>query len=77
MSLSGREYLQHILDEADYLVDRCRGLDRESFLGDQTIRRAFVRSREIIGEAAKRCRRTFAISIPIWSGAAWLGCGTG
>jgi uncharacterized protein with HEPN domain len=54
MSLSGREFLQHILDEVEYLVDRSRGLTAEDFLRDETLRRAFVRSLEIIGEAAKQ-----------------------
>ena len=49
-----REYLQHILDEADYLIEHSQGLERERFLQDETLRRAFVRSLEIIGEAAKR-----------------------
>ena len=54
MSLSGRELLQHILDEAEYLYDRSRGLTSEELLQDHTLRRAFVRSLEIIGEAAKQ-----------------------
>lgn len=54
MSRSGREYLQHILDEIDYLIEKSHGLSREAFLGDPTLRRAFVRSLEILGEAAKR-----------------------
>jgi len=54
MSLSGREYLQHILEEADYLLRRSRGLTEEAFLADETLRRAFARSLEIIGEAAKQ-----------------------
>lgn len=54
MSLSGREFLQHILDEAEYLCDSSRGLTSEEFLRDHTLRRAFVRSLEIIGEAAKQ-----------------------
>jgi uncharacterized protein with HEPN domain len=54
MSRSAREYLQHILDEADYLLRESAGLDREAFLRDETRRRAFARSLEIIGEAAKQ-----------------------
>lgn len=54
MSLSGREFLQHILDEAEYLSDRSRGLTSEEFLRDHTLRRAFARSLEIIGETAKQ-----------------------
>jgi len=54
MPLSGREYLMPILDEANYLASRVQSITRERFLADETLRRAFVRSREIIGEAAKQ-----------------------
>jgi uncharacterized protein with HEPN domain len=54
MSLSSLEYLRHILDETIYLVDRAKGLSRDQFMQDETLRRAFVRSLEIIGEAAKK-----------------------
>jgi uncharacterized protein with HEPN domain len=54
MSASIREILQHILVEADYLITQSRELKREEFLADETLRRAFVRSLEIIGEAAKK-----------------------
>ena len=54
MPRSAREYLQHILDETDYLMQHSRGLRREQFLGDPTLRRAFARSIEVIGEAAKQ-----------------------
>ena len=54
MSLPLREYLQHILDEADSLIEHSRELDRDNFLRDETLRRAFVRSLEIIGEASKK-----------------------
>ena len=54
MSFEPREYLRHILAESEYLLEHSRGLDQASFLADQTLRRAFVRSLEIIGEATKR-----------------------
>ena len=54
MPLSAREYLLHILDETDYLILHARGVTRERFLADETLRRAFVRSLEVIGEAAKQ-----------------------
>jgi len=54
MFLSGREYLQHMLDEAKYLMTAAPSTKREDFLGDATLRRAFVRSLEIIGEASKK-----------------------
>lgn len=54
MSFEPREYLRHILAEADYLVSHSRDLTPETFHADETLRRAFVRSLEIIGEAAKK-----------------------
>jgi uncharacterized protein with HEPN domain len=48
------ELLRHILDEAEFLMSECKDLSKEQFLGDETLKRAFVRSIEIIGEAAKK-----------------------
>ena len=41
MPPSVREYLQHILDEAQYLMRSAQGMSRESFLTDETLKRAF------------------------------------
>jgi uncharacterized protein with HEPN domain len=41
-------------DEAVYLTAQASGLSREQSLEDETAKRAFVRSLEIIGEAAKK-----------------------
>ena len=54
MSFEPREYLRHILAEAIYLLEHSRNVSRSEFLESETLRRAFVRSLEIIGEAAKR-----------------------
>lgn len=54
MSRSILPFLQHILSETQYLMARSQGLTRDEFLGDETLKRAFVRSLEIIGEAAKQ-----------------------
>ena len=54
MSASMRPYLQHIHTETQYLLDRVQGLEKEIFLHDETLKRAFVRSLEIIGEAVKQ-----------------------
>ena len=54
MSLSPLEFLRHILEEAYYLAGQTEALSREEFLGDETAKRAFVRSIEIIGEATKK-----------------------
>ena len=48
------EFLEHILDELKYLTKKVRETDLESFLRDETLQRSFVRSIEIIGEAAKQ-----------------------
>lgn len=54
MSPSGLEYLQHILGETEYLMNRAKGLDKDEFMRDETLKRAFVRSLEVIGEAVKQ-----------------------
>jgi uncharacterized protein with HEPN domain len=54
MSLSPLEYLQHILDETEYLISQAQGLSGDEFMQDETLKRAFVRSIEIIGEATKQ-----------------------
>ena len=54
MPLSPLEYLRHILDETEYLMSEKKNLNKAQFLQDVTLKRAFVRSLEIIGEAAKK-----------------------
>ena len=65
MSFEPRDYLQHILIEADYLISRTAGLSFEAFAADDTLRRAFVRSLEIIGEAAKKVPDEFRAHHPL------------
>lgn len=50
MSFEPRDYLRRILMEVDYLLGQSGSLTYESFAADETLRRAFVRSLEIIGE---------------------------
>ena len=47
-------YLLHILEEAKYLQSASTNLTLEEFLNDESLKRAFVRSLEVIGEAAKK-----------------------
>ncbi len=54
MSLSPRELIRHILDEIDYILTQIPNADFDSFLKNATLKRAFVRSIEIIGEASKK-----------------------
>ena len=53
MSRSSLEYLRHILDETMYLTDHAQGLSKDEFMQDETLKRAFVRSLEVISEATK------------------------
>jgi uncharacterized protein with HEPN domain len=54
MPRSPLEYLRHILGEAEYLLSKCENLSSDHFLRDETMKRAFVRSIEVIGEATKK-----------------------
>jgi uncharacterized protein with HEPN domain len=54
MSRSGLEYVRHIVTETEYLMSRSAGLSHDDYVGDETLKRAFARSIEIIGEAAKQ-----------------------
>jgi len=54
MALSIEEYLRHILDEAEFLSAKTLTLDETAFLNDETAKRAFVRSLEVVGEAVKQ-----------------------
>ncbi|MBW1998821.1 MAG: hypothetical protein JRJ29_12765 [Deltaproteobacteria bacterium] len=49
MSIFPLEYLHHIMDEIEYLIDRSANLSKEDFLDDETLKRAFVRSKELRG----------------------------
>lgn len=64
MSFEPRDYLRHILAEADYLLGHVTGLARDDFVANETLRRAFVRSIEIIGEAAKKVPEDFRAQYP-------------
>ena len=52
-------FIRHILDEMDFLIDSSRGLEYEGLVKDETLKRAFVRSLEVIGEAAKNISSEF------------------
>ena len=42
MSFEPRDYLRHILLEAEYLISQTPGLSFEAFIANQTLSRAFV-----------------------------------
>lgn len=54
MHVSPLEYLRHILEEAKYFTDQAGRVSKEQFMRDEALKRAFVRSIEIIGEASRK-----------------------
>ena len=52
-------YLQHILDEIEFIQKIVTNLTYESFIESEVYTRAFSRSIEIIGEAVKNLSQSF------------------
>ncbi|WP_439505772.1 HepT-like ribonuclease domain-containing protein [Sediminibacterium sp.] len=59
MSKDPIEFLKHIYDECGYLISISSNLSKEKFISDETLKRAVVRSLEIIGEATKKIPSDF------------------
>lgn len=68
MSLSTIEYLRHILDELLFLSEQSHGLQKDEFINDAVLKRAFIRSLEIIGEATKQLPLTLRAKYSAVSG---------
>lgn len=64
MSRKSRDFLRHILDETEYLILTSKNLTKDTFLEDETLKRAFCRSLEIIGEAVKQLPDSFREQYP-------------
>ncbi len=62
------EYLKLISDECVYLCTVGEGLSKNEFLDNETLKRAVIRSLEIIGEATKRIPADFKI---MWNQIRW------
>jgi len=61
--------LKHIRDECNYLLSvTSKSITKEDFLKDETLKRAVVRSLEIIGEATKKIPADFKIK---WDSVKW------
>jgi len=48
------EYLRHILDECRFILNATSDMTKDQLLEDEVMKRAVVRSLEIIGEASKK-----------------------
>lgn len=69
MSKEPIEYLKHIRDESLYIISVINNdLTKDDFLRDETLKRAVVRSLEIIGEATKKIPADFKIK---WDSIRW------
>lgn len=52
-------FLKHISDEVNYIVKVTETIKHADLLGDETLKRAVLRSLEIIGEASKNFSKDF------------------
>lgn len=69
MSKDPIEYLKHIKDECEYILSVSnKGMTINDLLADETLKRALVRSLEIIGEATKKIPADFKIK---WNSISW------
>lgn len=68
MSKEPIQFLKHIADECIYLLSISENLTKDNFLDDETLKRAVVRSLEIIGEATKKIPADFKIK---WDSIQW------
>jgi uncharacterized protein with HEPN domain len=63
------EYLKHIRAESSYLMSIIeKGIDKDEFLKEETLKRAVVRSLEVIGEATKKIPADFKVK---WEKVRW------
>jgi uncharacterized protein with HEPN domain len=53
------EYLKHIRDEIEFIIKISKTIRKEVFQEDDVLKRALVRSLEIIGEAVKKLSPDF------------------
>jgi len=61
MSKEPKDYLRHIQDECSYIISVTENLSFDDFIGNETLKRAAVRSLEIIGEATKKIPSEFKV----------------
>jgi len=69
MSKEPIEYLKHIKDECSFILSVItEDFPKDKFLADETLKRAVIRSLEIIGEATKKIPADFKYK---WNSIQW------
>lgn len=59
MSKLSLEYLKHIIEETEFIINELNKISEDDFYINPILKRAFVRSLEIIGEATKNVPEDF------------------
>ncbi len=68
MSKEPEEYIKHIADKCSYIISVSTDLSKDEFLNDETLKRAVIRSLEIIGEASRKIPADFKVK---WNSIQW------
>ena|SRR6187455_1439020 len=68
MSKEPLDYIKHIAEECSYIISVSVHLTKDDLLDDETLKRAVVRSLEVIGEAAKKIPADFKLK---WNSIEW------
>lgn len=67
MPKDSTQYLRHIQAECEYIISviQAKQITKDNFIADETLKRAVVRSLEIIGEATKKIPPEERLKFPI------------
>jgi len=57
-------FIKHIRDEVNFIISRTEDLEYESLIKDEVLKRALLRSLEVIGEATKNISPDFREKFP-------------
>lgn len=64
MSLSHLDFLRHIADEIEFILQNTENKNQSQIFDDAVLSRAIIRSLEIVGEAAKKINPDFKLKYP-------------
>jgi uncharacterized protein with HEPN domain len=72
MSNEPIEFLKHIAEECEYLISVNKNLSKDDFLKNETLKRAVVRSLELLVRLQKKFRVTLKLNGIRYNGKIWL-----